>query len=49
MSKTINIIARKTASKTVLNSEGNLSILLTEPSVGQIQGAPANVERYVRQ
>ncbi|MFU0446646.1 BapA/Bap/LapF family prefix-like domain-containing protein [Pseudocitrobacter faecalis] len=49
MSKTINIIARKTASKTVLNSEGNLSILLTEPSVVQIQGAPANVERYVRQ
>lgn len=49
MSKTIDIIARKTATKTALNSQGNLSVMLTEPSVVQIHGAPADVARYVRQ
>lgn len=49
MIKTIDIIARHTSSKTVLNREGNLSILLTTPSVVQIHGTPGDVDHYIRQ
>ncbi|WPM86127.1 BapA prefix-like domain-containing protein [Apirhabdus apintestini] len=45
----IEVIVRKTAAKTALSGEGNLSVSLTAPSVIEIHASAADVARYVRQ
>lgn len=49
MSKVVDVIIRKTAEKTVLTSEGNMSISVSAPSVIEIHGSAQDVARYVRQ
>ena len=49
MNKMIEVIVRKTAAKTALSGEGNLSVSLTAPSVIEIHASAADVARYVRQ
>ncbi|HHT4028436.1 TPA: Ig-like domain-containing protein, partial [Enterobacter hormaechei] len=43
------VIIRKTAEKTKLTGEGNLSVSISSPSVIEIQGSAQDVVRYVRQ
>jgi len=47
--KIVDVIIRKTAEKTKLTGEGNLSVSISSPSVIEIQGSAQDVERYVRQ
>ncbi len=47
--KVVDVIIRKTAEKTKLTGEGNLSVSISSPSVIEIQGSAQDVERYVRQ
>ena len=47
--KVVDVIIRKTAEKTKLTGEGNLSISISSPSVIEIQGSAQDVARYVRQ
>ncbi|RDK89622.1 Ig-like domain-containing protein, partial [Enterobacillus tribolii] len=49
MTKVVDIISRKTAAKNVLTSEGNLSVVLHEPSIVQVHASAKSVERYERQ
>ncbi|GBU13703.1 hypothetical protein AwEntero_23040 [Enterobacterales bacterium] len=48
MSKVVDIISRKTAVKTALASEGNLSVSLHEPSVVMVHASAHDVARYER-
>ena len=47
--KVVDVIIRKTAEKTKLTGEGNLSISISSPSVIEILGSAQDVVRYVRQ
>ncbi|CAM6220122.1 Ig-like domain-containing protein [Enterobacter intestinihominis] len=47
--KVVDVIIRKTADKTKLTGEGNLSVSISSPSVIEIQGSAQDVVRYVRQ
>ncbi|EPH9642438.1 Ig-like domain-containing protein [Enterobacter hormaechei] len=47
--KIVDVIIRKTAEKTKLTGEGNLSVSISSPSVIEIQGSAQDVVRYVRQ
>ncbi len=47
--KVVDVIIRKTAEKTRLTGEGNLSVSISSPSVIEIQGSAQDVVRYVRQ
>ncbi|HAV1598155.1 TPA: Ig-like domain-containing protein [Enterobacter hormaechei subsp. steigerwaltii] len=47
--KVVDVIIRKTAEKTNLTGEGNLSVSISSPSVIEIQGSAQDVVRYVRQ
>jgi len=47
--KIVDVIIRKTAEKTVLTGEGNLSVSVTSPSVIEIHGSAQDVARYMRQ
>ncbi|WP_414946741.1 Ig-like domain-containing protein [Enterobacter hormaechei] len=47
--KVVDDIIRKTAEKTKLTGEGNLSVSISSPSVIEIQGSAQDVVRYVRQ
>ena len=47
--KVVDVIIRKTAEKTKLIGEGNLSVSISSPSVIEIQGSAQDVVRYVRQ
>ncbi|MFX2582831.1 Ig-like domain-containing protein [Enterobacter hormaechei] len=47
--KVVDVIIRKTAEKTKLTGEGNLSVSISSPSVIEIQGFAQDVVRYVRQ
>ncbi len=47
--KVVDVIIRKTAEKTKLTGEGNLSVSISSPSVIEIQGSTQDVVRYVRQ
>jgi hypothetical protein len=47
--KVVDVIIRKTAGKTKLTGEGNLSVSISSPSVIEIQGSAQDVVRYVRQ
>jgi large repetitive protein len=47
--KVVDVIVRKTAEKTKLTGEGNLSVSISSPSVIEIQGSAQDVVRYVRQ
>ena len=47
--KVVDVIIRKTAEKTKLTGEGNLSVSISSPSVIEIQGSVQDVVRYVRQ
>ncbi|MEG6341777.1 Ig-like domain-containing protein [Enterobacter hormaechei] len=47
--KVVDVIIRKTAEKTKLTGEGNLSVSISSPSVIEIQGSAHDVVRYVRQ
>ncbi|WVJ07473.1 Ig-like domain-containing protein [Enterobacter hormaechei] len=47
--KVVDVIIRKTAEKTKLTGEGNLSVSIFSPSVIEIQGSAQDVVRYVRQ
>ena len=47
--KVVDVIVRKTAEKTRLTGEGNLSVSISSPSVIEIQGSAQDVVRYVRQ
>lgn len=47
--KVVDVIIRKTAEKTKLSGEGNLSVSISSPSVIEIQGSAGDVVRYVRQ
>ncbi|MEH3407488.1 Ig-like domain-containing protein [Enterobacter quasiroggenkampii] len=47
--KVVDVIIRKTAEKTKLTGEGNLSVSISSPSVIEIQGSAQDVARYVRQ
>ena len=47
--KVVDVIIRKTAEKTKLTGEGNLSVSISYPSVIEIQGSAQDVARYVRQ
>ena len=47
--KVVDVIIRKTAEKTKLTGEGNLSVSISSPSVIEIQGSAQDVVRYVRQ
>lgn len=49
MSKVVDVISRKNAEKTVLTSDGNLSVSLSSPSIIQVHGSAQDVARYVRQ
>lgn len=46
--KVVDVIIRKTAEKTKLTGEGNLSVSISSPSVIEIQGSAQDVVRYVR-
>jgi hypothetical protein len=48
VSKIVDVIIRKSAEKTVLNAEGNLSVSISAPSVIQIHASPTEVVRYER-
>lgn len=48
MSKVVDVISRKTAVKTALASEGNLSVSLHEPSVVMVHASTHDVARYER-
>ncbi|UXP21955.1 Ig-like domain-containing protein [Enterobacter sp. 155105] len=47
--KVVDVIIRKTAEKTKLTGDGNLSVSISSPSVIEIQGSAQDVARYVRQ
>ncbi|HHY2942283.1 TPA: Ig-like domain-containing protein [Enterobacter hormaechei subsp. steigerwaltii] len=47
--KVVDVIIRKTAEKTKLTGEGNLSVSISSPSVIEIQGSAQDMVRYVRQ
>ncbi|RWS57998.1 Ig-like domain-containing protein [Enterobacter cloacae] len=47
--KVVDVIIRKTAEKTKLTGEGNLSVSISSPSVIEIQGSAQDVARYVCQ
>ncbi|CZY62787.1 Ig-like domain-containing protein [Enterobacter ludwigii] len=47
--KIVDVIIRKTAEKTKLTGEGNLSVSISSPSVIEIQGSAQDVVRYARQ
>ncbi|MFY7368290.1 Ig-like domain-containing protein [Enterobacter cloacae complex sp. IR5381] len=47
--KVVDVIIRKTAEKTKLTGEGNLSVSISSPSVIEIQGSAQDVVRYFRQ
>ncbi|EOT7376465.1 TPA: Ig-like domain-containing protein [Enterobacter cloacae] len=47
--KVVDVIIRKTAEKTKLTGEGNLSVSISSPGVIEIQGSAQDVVRYVRQ
>ena len=47
--KVVDVIIRKTAEKTKLTGEGNLSVSISSPNVIEIQGSAQDVVRYVRQ
>lgn len=47
--KIVDVIIRKTAEKTKLTGEGNLSVSISSPSVIEIQGSAQDVVRYIRQ
>ncbi|EWG71796.1 hypothetical protein P346_00478 [Enterobacter sp. DC1] len=47
--KVVDVIIRKTAEKTKLTGEGNLSVSISSPSVIEIQGSAQDVARFVRQ
>ncbi|KAF0680079.1 Ig-like domain-containing protein [Enterobacter hormaechei] len=47
--KVVDVIIRKTAEKTKLTGEGNISVSISSPSVIEIQGSAQDVVRYVRQ
>ncbi len=47
--KIVDVIIRKTAEKTVLTGEGNLSVSVSAPSVIEVHGSAQDVARYVRQ
>ncbi|MCE9994215.1 Ig-like domain-containing protein, partial [Enterobacter asburiae] len=47
--KIVDVIIRKTAEKTVLTGEGNLSVSVASPSVIEIHGSAQDVARYMRQ
>ncbi|MEP9243740.1 Ig-like domain-containing protein [Enterobacter hormaechei] len=47
--KVVDVIIRKTAEKTKLTGEGNLSVSISSPSVIEIQSSAQDVVRYVRQ
>ena len=47
--KVVDVIIRKTAEKTKLTGDGNLSVSISSPSVIEIQGSAQDVVRYVRQ
>ncbi|MEW5277412.1 Ig-like domain-containing protein [Citrobacter freundii] len=47
--KIVDVIIRKTAEKTVLTGEGNLSVSVSAPSVFEVHGSAQDVARYVRQ
>lgn len=47
--KVVDVIIRKTAEKTVLTGEGNLSVSVSAPSVIEIHGSAQDVVRYMRQ
>ena len=47
--KVVDVIIRKTAEKKKLTGDGNLSVLISSPSVIEIQGSAQDVVRYVRQ
>ncbi|MFV9100924.1 Ig-like domain-containing protein [Enterobacter hormaechei] len=47
--KVVDVIIRKTAEKTKLTGEGNLSVSISSASVIEIQGSAQDVVRYVRQ
>ncbi|OBS88758.1 type 1 secretion target domain-containng protein [Enterobacter roggenkampii] len=47
--KVVDVMIRKTAEKTKLTGEGNLSVSISSPSVIEIQGSAQDVVRYVRQ
>ncbi|WP_436918276.1 Ig-like domain-containing protein [Enterobacter hormaechei] len=47
--KVVDVIIRKTAEKTKLTGEGNLSVSISSPSVIEIQGSAQDVVRYVCQ
>ncbi|HFS8941409.1 TPA: Ig-like domain-containing protein [Enterobacter roggenkampii] len=47
--KVVDVIIRKTAEKTKLTGEGNLSVSISSPSVIEVQGSAQDVVRYVRQ
>nr|WP_241189539.1 Ig-like domain-containing protein [Enterobacter ludwigii] len=47
--KIVDVIIRKSAEKTKLTGEGNLSVSISSPSVIEIQGSAQDVVRYVRQ
>ncbi|MCV7761272.1 Ig-like domain-containing protein, partial [Pluralibacter gergoviae] len=47
--RVVEVIIRKTAEKTALRGEGNISVAVSAPSVIEIQGSAQDVERYVRQ
>ncbi|KMV70043.1 hypothetical protein AI29_09645 [bacteria symbiont BFo2 of Frankliniella occidentalis] len=45
----IDVIARKTAEKSVLQAQGNMALTLTAPSVVEIHGQAQDVVKYIRQ
>jgi hypothetical protein len=45
--KVVDVIIRKTAEKTKLTGDGNLSKSISSPSVIEIQGSAQDVARYV--
>ena len=45
----IDVIARKTAEKSVLHAQGNMALTLTAPSVVEIHGQAQDVVKYIRQ
>ncbi|WP_435926747.1 Ig-like domain-containing protein [Dryocola sp. BD613] len=47
--KIVDVIIRKTAEKTVLTGEGNLSVSVSAPVVIEIHGSARDVARYMRQ
>ena len=47
--RVVDVIIRKTAEKTALRGEGNISVSVSAPSVIEIHAAAQDVDRYVRQ